>query len=112
MLGNTALAATIEAEELARFAVPARRGRPEIGLGSIAGTVVHFAALNAGIIALVKPLTLGPRDDPLLPAGRAPISPAIFAALLVARKQLGRIEGAALTGLYIAYVAAAIVVST
>src|SRR6185437_3222918 len=58
LLGNTALAATVEAEELARFAVPARRGRPEIGLGNIAGTVVHFAALNAGIIALVKPLAL------------------------------------------------------
>src|SRR4029077_3404425 len=35
LLGNTALAATVEAEELARFAVPARRGRPEIGLGSL-----------------------------------------------------------------------------
>ena len=69
LLGNTALAATIEAEELARFAVPARRGRPEIGLGSIAGTIVHFAALNAGIIAIVKPLTLGPADDSLLFAG-------------------------------------------
>ena len=110
LLGNTALAATVEAEELARFAVPARRGRPEIGLGSIAGTVVHFAALNAGIIALVKPLTLGPQTTRFyLPV--AVISPAIFAALLVVRKQLGRIEGALLTGLYVAYVAVAIVVS-
>jgi cation:H+ antiporter len=111
LLGNTALAATVEAEELARFAVPARRGRPEIGLGSISGTVVHFAALNAGIIALVKPLTLGPQTTRFyLPV--AVISPAIFAALLVVRKQLGRIEGAALTGLYVGYVAAAIVIST
>ncbi len=111
LLGNTALAATVEAEELARFAVPARRGRPEIGLGSIAGTVVHFAALNAGIIALVKPLTLGPQTTRFyLPV--AAISPAIFAALLVVRKQLGRLEGALLTGLYVAYVAAAIAVST
>ena len=111
LLGNTALAATVEAEELARFAVPTRRGRPEIGLGNIAGTVVHFAALNAGIIALVKPLTLGPQTTRFyLPV--AVISPAIFVALLVIRKQLGRIEGAALTALYVAYVAAAIVVST
>jgi cation:H+ antiporter len=111
LLGNTALAATVEAEELARFAVPARRGRPEIGLGSIAGTVVHFAALNAGIIALVKPLTLGSQTTRFyLPVAVA--SPAIFAAVLVIRKQLGRIEGAALTGLYVAYVAAAIAVST
>lgn len=111
LLGNTALAATVEAEELARFAVPARRGRPEIALGNIAGTVVHFAAFNAGIIALVKPLALGPQTTRFyLPVAVA--SPAILAAVLVVRKQLGRIEGAALTGLYVAYVAAAIVVST
>jgi cation:H+ antiporter len=111
LLGNTALAATVEAEELARFAVPARRGRPEIALGSIAGTVVHFAALNAGIIALVKPLTLGPQTIWFyLPVAVA--SPAILAATLVVRRQLGRIEGTALTALYVAYVAVAIVIST
>ncbi len=111
LLGNTALAATIEAEELVRFTVPARRGRPEIGLGSIAGTIVHFVALNAGIIALVKPLTLGTQTTRFyLPVAVA--SPAILALVLVVRKRLGRIEGAALTGLYVAYVAVAIVVST
>jgi cation:H+ antiporter len=111
LLGNTALAATVEAEELARFAVPARRGRPEIGLGSVGGTIVHFVALNAGIIALVKPLTLGSDTTHFyLPVAAA--SPAILALVLVLRRQLGRAEGAALTGLYVAYVAAAIVVST
>jgi cation:H+ antiporter len=111
LLGNTALAATVEAEELARFAVPARRGRPEIGLGSIAGTVVHFVALNAGIIALVKPLSLG-HDTTRFYLPVAAVSPAILAAVLLARKRLGRIEGAALTTLYVAYVAVAIVIST
>jgi cation:H+ antiporter len=110
LLGNTALAATVEAEELARFAVPARRGRPEIGLGNVAGTVVHFVALNAGIIALIKPLTLG-HDTTRFYLPVAAASPAILAAVLLARKQLGRIEGAALTGLYIAYVAVAIAIS-
>src|SRR5581483_260274 len=110
LLGNTALAAAVEAEELARFAVPARRGRPEIGLGNIAGTVVHFAALNAGIIALVKPLTFGTDTTRFyLPVGVA--SPAILALVLVVRKRLGRIEGAGLTALYVAYVAVAISVS-
>jgi cation:H+ antiporter len=111
LLGNTALAAAVEAEELARFAVPARRGRPEIGLGNIAGTVVHFAALNAGIIAIVKPLTFG-GDTTRFYLPVAVASPAILAAVLVVRKQLGRIEGAALTALYAAYVAVAIAVST
>jgi cation:H+ antiporter len=110
LLGNTALAATVEAEELARFAVPARRGRPEIALGNIAGTVVHFAALNAGIIALVKPLALDHQTTRFyLPV--AVVSPAILGLVLVIRKRLGRIEGALLTSLYVGYVAAAIAVS-
>jgi cation:H+ antiporter len=110
LLGNTALAATVEAEELARFAVPARRGRPEIGLANIGGTVVHFAGLNAGIIALVKPLALG-HDTTRFYLPVAAASPAILAALLIARRQLGRIEGAALTGLYLGYLAVAVVIS-
>ena len=68
---------------------------------------MHFVALNAGIIALVKPLTLGAQTTRFyLPV--AVVSPAIFAAVLMVRKRLGRIEGAALTALYVAYVAAAI----
>jgi cation:H+ antiporter len=111
LLGNTAVAASVEAEEVARVGVPARRGRPELGLGTIGGTIVHFAALNAGITALVKPLVLGSDTTHFyLPVAAA--SPAILAALLLARKQLGRIEGAALMLLYVSYVAVAIAIST
>jgi cation:H+ antiporter len=110
LLGNTALAATVEAEELARVAVPARRGRPDLALGNIAGTIIHFGGFNAGVIALVKPLALDHDTTRLyLPAAAA--SPAIFAALLLARRRLGRIEGAALLTLYSAYVAVAIIIS-
>jgi hypothetical protein len=49
-------------------------------------------------------------DRPALPVAVA--SPAILAAVLIVRRQLCRIEGGALTGLYVAYVVAAIVVST
>jgi cation:H+ antiporter len=111
LLGNTAVAASVEAEEVARVAVPARRGRPELALGTIGGTIVHFAGLNAGVIALVKPLHLG--DDTThfyLPV--AAISPAILAGVLLLRKRLGRLEGAALVALYVAYVGVAIVIST
>jgi cation:H+ antiporter len=111
LLGNTAVAASVEAEEVARVAVPARRGRPELALGTIGGTIVHFAGLNAGVIALVKPLNLG--DDTThfyLPV--AAISPAILAAVLLVRKRLGRLEGAALIALYVAYVGVAVVISS
>ncbi|HET7048464.1 MAG TPA: hypothetical protein VFI54_09385 [Solirubrobacteraceae bacterium] len=110
LLGNTAVAASVEAEEVARVAVPARRGRPELALGTIGGTIVHFAGLNAGVIALVKPLDLG--DDTThfyLPV--AAISPAILAGVLLLRKRLGRVEGAALVALYVAYVGVAIAIS-
>jgi cation:H+ antiporter len=111
LLGNTALAATVEAEELARVAVPARRGRPELALGNIAGTIIHFASLNAGVIALVEPLTLDHDTTHFyLPAAAA--SPAVLAALLLARRRLGRAEGTALIVLYAAYIATAIVVSS
>ncbi len=111
LLGNTALAATVEAEELARVAVPARRGRPELALGNVAGTIIHFAALNAGVIAIVKPLTLN-HDTTRFYLLAAAASPALLAALLLLRRQLGRIEGAALIALYVAYIAAAITVSS
>lgn len=82
----------------------ARRGRPEPALGNIAGTIIHFAAFNAGVIALVKPLALG--HDTIhfyLPAAAA--SPRILAALLLVRGRLGRAEGIALALLDVAYVA-------
>jgi cation:H+ antiporter len=111
LLGNTALAASVEAEELARVAVPARRGRPELALGNIAGTIIHFAALNAGVIALVKPLTLDPDTTRYyLPA--ATVCPAILAVLPLTRRQLGRPEGAILTALYAAYLTAAILLAS
>lgn len=107
LLGNTALAATVEAEELARVAVPARRGRPELALGNIAGTIIHFAAFNAGVIALVKPLALD-HDTTRLYLPAAVASPAILALVLLVRRRLGRPEGAALVALYAGYLAAAI----
>jgi cation:H+ antiporter len=92
-------------------AVPARRGRPELALGNIAGTLIHFAAFNASVIALVKPLQLDHDTTSFyLPAATA--SPAIFAALLLIRRRLGRAEGAALLVLYGAYLAVAVALSS
>lgn len=111
LLGNTALAATVEAEELARVVVPARRGRAELALANIAGTIIHFAAFKAGVIALVNPLTFNHDTTRFyLPAAAA--SPAILAGVLLTTRRLGRIEGALLIALYAAYFAAAIAISS
>src|SRR5207302_8016112 len=102
LLGNTAIAAAVEAEEVGRVAVPARRGRGDVALGNILGTIAHFAAFNAGVIALVRPISLdGPSRHLHLPFAAA--SPALLASLLWLRRgRLGRLDGLLLVALYAA----------
>jgi cation:H+ antiporter len=110
LLGNTAIAASIEAEEVARVAVPARRGRADVGLANIAGTIVHFLALNAGIIALVKPLPLDSSSlDLHLPVAFG--STLLFSSVLALRGGVGRLEGVAFLAIYAGYITAAITVA-
>jgi cation:H+ antiporter len=110
LLGNTAIAASVEAEEVARVAVPAQRGRGDIALGNIVGTIVHFIAFNAGVIALVRPLDLDSASRWLhLPVAAA--SPVFLVFLLAWRGSLGRAAGALLVGLYVAFVAVAVIVA-
>jgi cation:H+ antiporter len=110
LLGNTAVAAGVEAEEVGRVAVPARRGRGDVALGNVLGTIVHFTCLNAGVIALVRPLEL----DDVTRALHLPVavsSSLLLALVLWGRGGLGRIEGAVFLGLYAAYVSAAVALS-
>jgi cation:H+ antiporter len=109
LLGNTVVAASVEAEEVVRVVTPARRGRGDLGLANVLGTIVHFAALNAGVIALVRPLELS--SDTVryfLPAPLA--ATAILLGLLAWRGALSRLAGIGLLALYGAYVAAAVAI--
>jgi cation:H+ antiporter len=107
MLGNTAIAALTEAEEIGRVAVPARRGRPDMAVANIGGTAIHFLTLNAGILAVVLPLHLDDATMHLhLPV--AVVAPALYCLILVLRGGLGRGEGALLAVCYVAYLAAAV----
>jgi cation:H+ antiporter len=110
LLGNTAVAASIEAEELGRVAIPSRRGRADLAVANIAGTIVHFTALNAGIIALVKPLRL----DAISVRLHLPVAVGATLALcmlLATAGQITRMTGAIMCLLYLGYVAAAITLS-
>ncbi len=108
LLGNTAVAAAVEAEEVARVAVPARRGRGDVALGNVLGTIAHFAAFNAGVIALVRPLELGHVSRGLhLPVAAGSV--VVLVWLVARRGGLARIDGVALLTLYAAYVAGSIV---
>ena len=108
LLGNTAIAASVEAEELGRVLAPARRGRSELALANVTATIVHFVALNAGIIALARPLALHHSSVRLhLPVAVG--ATLLLTSLLATRRQLGRPEGAILLSAYAAYIAAAII---
>ena len=107
LLGNTAIAAFTEAEEIGRVAVPARRGRPDVAVANIGGTAIHFLTLNAGILAVVLPLPLDEATMRLhLPV--AVVAPALYCLILVLRGGLGRRGGLLLAALYVAYIAAAV----
>jgi cation:H+ antiporter len=108
LLGNTVIAASVEAEEIARVAVPAKRQRGDLALANIAGTIVHFIALNAGVIALVKPLELNDTSLHLhLPVAAGSVL--LLCGLLATRGGISRPAAATLLALYTAYIAAAIV---
>jgi cation:H+ antiporter len=110
LLGNTIVAASVEGEEVARVTAPGRRGRADLALGNIVGTIVHFAAFNAGVIALIKPLELDDATRYLhLPAALA--ATIVLCATLRLRGGLTRLAGSVFLGLYVAYVAAAIAAS-
>jgi cation:H+ antiporter len=58
--GMTLLALAVSVEELARELPAARRGRPEISVGNVAGSILAFFLCNAGLIALIQPVTVEP----------------------------------------------------
>jgi cation:H+ antiporter len=108
VLGNTVVAASVEAEEVARVAAPSRRGRGDLALGNVVGTIVHFAAFNSGVIAVIKPLELDAATRDLhLPVALA--ATLVLCATLALRGGLGRPAGIFFLALYAAYIAAAIV---
>jgi cation:H+ antiporter len=111
LLGNTVVAATVEAEEVARVTVPARRGRGDVALANVFGTVVHFLALNAGVIALVRPLSLD-RVTLVLYLPAAVGATVLVSGIAAWRGGVGRVEGIALLTLYAAFVAVAILQAT
>jgi cation:H+ antiporter len=110
LLGNTAIAAAVEVEEVSRVAVPARHGRGDVALGNVFGTIAHFAAFNAAVIALVRPIHLDSASLRLhLPAAAASVL--VIALLTRWHRGLRRRDGAILLALYAGYVVSAIVIS-
>jgi cation:H+ antiporter len=110
LLGNTAIAASVEAEEVARVAVPSRRGRGDLALANIIGTIVHFIAFNAGVIALVKPIELSRESlDLHVPAALASV--VVLAVVLAIFGRIERWLGTLLLAAYVGHVVASILIA-
>ena len=107
LLGNTAIAASVEAEEIGRVVGPARHRRADIALANVVGTIAHFAAFNAGVIALVRPITLD-HDSRVLHLPAAGAAPLLLTVLVAWRGGIDRLLGAALVASYAAYVGVAV----
>ncbi len=56
--GLTILALMVSIEEVARELPAALKGRPEITVGNVIGSVLAFFLFNAGIIALIRPVPI------------------------------------------------------
>jgi cation:H+ antiporter len=58
VFGMTILAFLVSIEEIARELPAALKGRPEISLGNVVGSIMAFFLFNAGIIALLAPVSV------------------------------------------------------
>jgi cation:H+ antiporter len=96
--GMTLLALAVSAEELARELPAARRGRPEISVGNVTGSILAFFLCNAGLIALIHPLAVEPSVLRFfLPVCLATV---VFASLCIGALRVPRWAGAVLIGAY------------
>lgn len=106
LFGMLVVAAAVSFEEVPRMVIPAKRGYAELSVGNIIGTVMFFVLFNAGIIALIHPLTL---DASVLgfywPAMMVVLG---LMSILLWRRRIGRGAGILLLITYIAYVGLAV----
>jgi cation:H+ antiporter len=99
--GATVMSFIASLEELFLTVEPVRRGRPEIGVGNVVGSMLFFVSANAGLIAMVRPLdTTGSVVTVHWPF--------FFGTLLIVaaafyRGKVGRPTGVLLLGAYVAY---------
>lgn len=108
VFGMTILAFLISIEELARELPAAIKGRPEISYGNVIGSILAFFLFNAGIIALVKPITVDAETlKYYLPIC---LVTTIIVSIFMSTKKVSRLAGAVLVLLYVAFAAVGFIV--
>ena len=99
--GATVVGFVSSLEELFLTVEPVREGRPDIGVGNVVGSILFFVTANAGVIALVQPISV-------VNSVFSVHLPFFLAALLLVsivfwRGSVQHIDGIVLLGMYIAY---------
>lgn len=108
VFGMTILAFLISIEELARELPAAIKGRPEISYGNVIGSILAFFLFNAGIIALVKPITVD--ADTLKYYLPICLVTTIILSIFMSTKKVSRLAGAVLVLLYVEFAAVGFIV--
>lgn len=103
LYGMTLLAFLVSIEELARELPAALKGRPEITLGNVVGSVFAFFLMNAGVIALVRPVPVA-REVLVFHLPVALATTGVVSAFLLTGR-IGRRAGAVLVALYLGFLA-------
>lgn len=104
LMGMVVTPAAIEAEEVIRQVIPARRGHPDVAAGNVVGTILYFVLFNLGLISLLTPVAV-PRLTRTLDWPALVVACGV-ASIFLARGRVARLEGAILVALGLAYAAA------
>lgn len=101
--GMTILAFLVSIEEIARELPAAMKGKADISMGNVIGSVLAFFLFNAGIIALVSPVEVSAETVQFfLPISLATII--FILALLLFLKKIPRWAGGVLIAAYIFFI--------
>ena len=103
LFGMTVLALLISVEELARELPAAIRKRPDITYGNVLGSVLAFFLLNAGLIAIVRPVQIDARTQWFyVPVCAATV---VMTSIVMATRTVPRWFGGILVATYVIFVA-------
>ncbi|MFO7934916.1 MAG: hypothetical protein R6U78_12640 [Bacteroidales bacterium] len=101
--GMTILAFLVSIEEIARELPAAMKGKADVSMGNVIGSVLAFFLFNAGLIALVSPVQVGQEVVQFfLPVSIGTIL--FILALLLLIQKIPRWAGAVLVAVYLLFI--------
>lgn len=99
--GATIMSFIASIEELFLTVEPVRKGSPHLGVGNVVGSILFFVTANAGVIALIHPLSM----DGAITTIHWPffLCALLLVTIFLFRGRVGRPEGVILVTVYVGY---------